>query len=593
MKALSAAVFAAAVLAGAVALGYTTLKTSTGKQKRWVGSPVVYHLASACDPRQADRTACLSALRQGFNRWSRLGCSSLRFTEGAAGLRISSSDGENTVAWASAWPSTDGEEALAVTRPVANEYTGALYDADIVFNPKKSFSTNNAPGTTDVESVITHEAGHLLGLDHSAVADATMFYATGPNEVFRRSLTTDDIGGACAIYRNGQPIPNECAAGPDCSTYETCNGGKCSGGLGPGSRVYGQACDPNNNCAPQLRCVRVDATNGKCSQGCDPQKPTSCPNEDLCGELQGGGGACIPGTAPPPSELGAPCTTNAGCVNRFCAQHPVTEKTFCSLACDPKAPATCPQDYYCAFSPNSTGSCFAGQPPAALKRVGSACARDEECATSFCTPSLRDSKRVYCAQVCDSQNRCPLPTLCRLVTAARGLCRPGELGDACATSEECAYKMCVTDAANPSSKYCSEPCGACPEGFACGEAAPGTRACLKKAQAEGPGTKGMGDACAESGECASALCGPEKVCTHLCGECEAGFECTAAGSERVCTKRKDPPPAVTEPSGCGCGAGGEGPMTLVCLVVWSAAARRRSLPVTARRRQAAALQIQT
>jgi hypothetical protein len=42
---------------------------------------------------------------------------------------------------------------------------GEIYDADMLFNPHMIFKTGAGPGT-DVQSVATHEAGHLFGISH-------------------------------------------------------------------------------------------------------------------------------------------------------------------------------------------------------------------------------------------------------------------------------------------------------------------------------------------------------------------------------------------------------------------------------------------
>ncbi len=71
------------------------------------------------------------------------------------------------------------------------------------FKQTHPWSTNNSPSTFDVQSVGCHELGHALGLGHSAVAVATMFYATGPNELFRRTLEPDDQQGEQFLYPGG------------------------------------------------------------------------------------------------------------------------------------------------------------------------------------------------------------------------------------------------------------------------------------------------------------------------------------------------------------------------------------------------------
>lgn len=55
----------------------------------------------------------------------------------------------------------------------------------------------------DLESVVTHEAGHFLGLAHVEDERATMYPTTRAGQVSQRSLDADDVAGLCAIYPAG------------------------------------------------------------------------------------------------------------------------------------------------------------------------------------------------------------------------------------------------------------------------------------------------------------------------------------------------------------------------------------------------------
>src|SRR5580765_544050 len=89
--------------------------------------------------------------------------------------------------------------------------SGAIAEADIALNPNVMFSSDGTPGTYDLESTFTHEVGHLLGLEHSAILAATMQPRQAMNGLFglpaftQRTLSEDDIAGARALYgsRNG------------------------------------------------------------------------------------------------------------------------------------------------------------------------------------------------------------------------------------------------------------------------------------------------------------------------------------------------------------------------------------------------------
>ncbi|HSK64441.1 MAG TPA: matrixin family metalloprotease, partial [Pyrinomonadaceae bacterium] len=106
------------------------------------------------------------------------------------------------------------------TRVFFNSETGAIVEADVSINPRPhaadgtalQFSTDGTPGTYDLEATFTHEIGHLLGLDHSAVLASTMQSRQAFNGTFglpaltERTLSEDDRQKIRGLYGPGQKL---------------------------------------------------------------------------------------------------------------------------------------------------------------------------------------------------------------------------------------------------------------------------------------------------------------------------------------------------------------------------------------------------
>lgn len=113
--------------------------------------------------------------------------------------------------------------AVAMTLVSANQVSGEIVDADIMLNAAHhAFCTGTCgQDAFDLRNTLTHEVGHMLGLEHSEVPGATMFGGAPSQELAKRDLEMDDQVGICTSYRQawqdgGCPTdepPGGCAVG--------------------------------------------------------------------------------------------------------------------------------------------------------------------------------------------------------------------------------------------------------------------------------------------------------------------------------------------------------------------------------------------
>ncbi len=135
-----------------------------------------------------------------FAQWTRVGDAvpeaAVKNTVDAA----ASDDTHKVQFMADAWPYDPN--ALAVTVFSYKKSTGELVDADIFINATgPCISTKKSDDCYDLQAVLTHEAGHFMGLDHNADEhDAVMYPSAQPGDTTKRTLTSDDMAGVIATY---------------------------------------------------------------------------------------------------------------------------------------------------------------------------------------------------------------------------------------------------------------------------------------------------------------------------------------------------------------------------------------------------------
>lgn len=117
-----------------------------------------------------------------------------------------------------------GKTVLGLTTVVYSPETGEIYNADMELNTldMEPLATADpvAPDAYDFASVVTHEAGHFLGIAHSNELGSTMYARYDQGQTNMRNLSQDDVKAVCDIYRpDGQRLvlDKRLTAAPECN----------------------------------------------------------------------------------------------------------------------------------------------------------------------------------------------------------------------------------------------------------------------------------------------------------------------------------------------------------------------------------------
>lgn len=164
------------------------------------------------DGTSKDTIQILKAVNNAFTTWTDIPTSSFAFNfQDETKEKYAHIDGRNLVSF------TDdeylfGDGVLAITAKTlklgASDTETKILDADIIFNPyyvkHKVWNFGIADdmantGFFDIQSITTHEIGHILGLLHSGVHNSTMWFEIGQG-IDARSLEQDDRSWASYKY---------------------------------------------------------------------------------------------------------------------------------------------------------------------------------------------------------------------------------------------------------------------------------------------------------------------------------------------------------------------------------------------------------
>jgi hypothetical protein len=209
---------------------------SMGVPLQWKNRCTSYSVYNGRTPADIPAATFAMIARGGADAWARVPCNAegggmpyyrvlpLGGTWNPTGYDARGTN-SNTLSFRFRWEddATHRAGTIAITVVTFDALTGEIFDADIEFNTREPtqnpngfvFSTARLSdmGSADLQTIMTHELGHFLGLAHSDNDRAVMWPEAGLGEV-RRDLTADDSAGLCDIYPERSAPDERCNSTP-------------------------------------------------------------------------------------------------------------------------------------------------------------------------------------------------------------------------------------------------------------------------------------------------------------------------------------------------------------------------------------------
>jgi Matrixin len=188
---LALAIIAATVLVSADASAYTLLSP----RRTWASTPVSVRVYTGPNTTINDGDGGVTATVGAIKAWGIIssGTTNQRAVRGQAPATIELNNNGRICTGS----------CLAAT--LTGYYTGnTIYDADVYTNTRYSFTSSRendgCSGEFDIDGVMVHEVGHVIGLGHSTVAGATMYPSVSSCNFNNRTLEADDLAGKNDLY---------------------------------------------------------------------------------------------------------------------------------------------------------------------------------------------------------------------------------------------------------------------------------------------------------------------------------------------------------------------------------------------------------
>ncbi|HEY7189230.1 MAG TPA: matrixin family metalloprotease [Vicinamibacterales bacterium] len=198
---------------------HLSVSTSSGtKQLTWKAPQVRWYAADRSVP-GVTASQFQIEVQKAFATWEAVPTASIAFQ--FVGFTSASPDDEDGLTVLGFDAAPDLERVLGATSFVIDNVTGEIVESDVFFNSIFTWSVSAAgdPTRFDLQSVATHEIGHVVGLGHSAIGEteirpeggrrvlgsgSVMFpISLGRGAIADRTLQPDDIAAVSDLYPDG------------------------------------------------------------------------------------------------------------------------------------------------------------------------------------------------------------------------------------------------------------------------------------------------------------------------------------------------------------------------------------------------------
>jgi hypothetical protein len=167
-------------------------------RRRWSSTPVTVRTYNVGNPTISDGNGGVSAVVSAIRVWGIISSSS---TSSAA---VRGSAPATIMLNTNGGLCTGGCLAATLTGYyVSQSGDDRIYDADVYTNtaqPLYSSGEAGCSGEYDVNGIMAHEVGHVIGIGHSSVSGATMYPSVSACNTGNRTLASDDFAARDDLY---------------------------------------------------------------------------------------------------------------------------------------------------------------------------------------------------------------------------------------------------------------------------------------------------------------------------------------------------------------------------------------------------------